>query len=278
MLEIVQYRNHLGENITFGQDGFFVNENDLRDFVWSYTNKNNRISSFRRNVQKKTLDVYVSCASDAEGIAKRNELFETCEKDVLAEQHGRFIIGDYYMRCYVVGSKKTEYLVNKRLMRITLSIVTDFPAWIKESSSTFRKSSSSLSPEYGGTNLDYAFDYNFDYASDVVNQVLINGDFASSNFRMIIYGPCIGPEINISGHSYNVASELTETEYIVIDSTEKTIVLCRANGQQVNCFNDRNRESYIFEKIPSGENSVTWDGDFGFDVVLLEERSEPKWT
>ena len=43
-------------------------------------------------------------------------------------------------------------------------------------------------------------------------------------------------------------------------------------------FSDRNRDDYIFEKIPSGSNDVSWDGAFGFDVTLLEERSEPKWT
>lgn len=276
MLEIVQYRNHLGESITFGQDGFFVNENDLRDFVWSYTNKNNRISSFRRNVTKKTLKVYIACTSEAEGIAKRNELFETCEKDVLAEQHGKFVIGEYYMRCYVVGSKKTEYLVSKRLLMVTLSVVTDFPVWVKESTTAFRKTDEDV--ESNGEFLDYAFDFPFDYAYEYAIQNLINDDFVATNFRLIIYGSCSNPRIHIGGHEYLVNATLLNGEYLVVDSSAKTIVLVRTNGEKVNCFNKRSRESYVFEKIPVGANAVSWEGEFGFDVTLLEERSEPKWT
>lgn len=278
MLEKVQYRNHLGEVITFGENGLFVNENDLRDFLWSYTSKNNRISAFSKGVVKKTLQVIIVCGSEEEGIAKRNALFETCEKDVLAKQHGRIIIGDYYMRCFVVGSTKTEYLQSKRYMKVKLSIVTEYPTWIREKLNPFRMSNSPLAPGAEGQNLDYPFDYAFDYVSDIVSKAVHNEDFASSNFRMVIYGPCINPEIYIANHVYNVNTEVSANEYIVINSGEKTIELIRSNGEKVNCFNDRNRDSYVFEKIPSGANEVMWDGSFGFDVTLLEERSEPKWT
>lgn len=278
MLEQLQYRNHLGEVISFGMDGIFVNENDLRDFAWSYTSKNNRVSSFRKGVVKKTLNVIIACTSEEEGLKKRNALFEICEKDVLAEKHGRFIIGGYYMRCYVTGSKKSEYLLNKQQMKVKLTIITDFPAWVKESTSVFRRADSPVISGNGGTNLDYVFDYPFDYASDIMNKILANEDFAASNFRMIIYGPCISPQIYISGHVYNVTTEIASNEYMIIDSVEKTIDLIRVNGEKVNCFNDRSRASYVFEKIPPGANDVTWDGNFGFDVTLLEERSEPKWT
>ena len=40
----------------------------------------------------------------------------------------------------------------------------------------------------------------------------------------------------------------------------------------------RNKDSYIFEKIQPGTNYVIIDGDFGVDIILMEERSEPKWT
>ena len=278
MLEVLEYRNHLGEIIFFGKEGIYANENDLRNFAWSYNSKNNRLSSFRRGVTKKNLDVWIVCTSEEEGIKKRNALFEICEKDVLAEEYGRIFIGGYYMKCYVIGSKKSEYLIDKKLMKVQLNIVTDTPAWFRESTNVFRRISNPLSPAAGGQDLDYLFDYAFDYASDVEFQTLANGDFTASDFRMIIYGPCVSPQIYISGHTYNVATEIGSNEYMLIDSIEKTITLVRTNGKKVNCFNDRNRESYVFEKIPAGANSVTWEGDFGFDITLLEERSEPKWT
>lgn len=276
MLEILQYRNHLGEGIAFGQGGFFVNKNDLRDFVWGYTSRNNRLSSFQKGVVKKSLTVVIACNSEAEGIAKRNALFEVCEKDVLAKKHGKIIIGDYYMKCFVVGSKKAEYLYSERCMKVSLTIVTDFPVWVKESTTIFRVEGEGGSS--AGLYLDYPYDFPFDYAYELAMQNLINGDFVATNFRLVIYGACSNPRIFIGGHEYLINTDVGAGEYLVIDSSEKTITLVRGNGEKVNCFNSRNRGSYVFEKIPVGANAVTWEGDFGFDVTLLEERSEPKWT
>lgn len=276
MLERLQYRNHLGEGITFGQDGFFVNENDLRDFVWNYTSKNNRISSFHKSVVKKTLPVVIACTSEEDGLAKRNALFEVCEKDVLAKKHGKIHIGDYYMKCFITGSKKSEYLYSNQSMKVNLTVITDFPVWVKESTTVFRKEGDV--PLEEGQFLDYAYDFPFDYAYELAMQNLINEDFVATNFRLIIYGSCSSPRIHIGGHEYLVNMDIDSGEYLIIDSSEKTIVLVRSNGEKVNCFNSRNRDSYVFEKIPVGANTVTWEGDFGFDVTLLEERSEPKWT
>lgn len=278
MLEQVKYKNHLGEEVTFGKGGIFVNENDLRDFAWSYTAKNNRISSFSKGVVKKTLPVIIACTTEAEGIIKRNNLFEVCEKDVLAKQHGKIIIGDYYLKCYITGSKKSDYLTNKGYLRLQLTVATDFPAWFKESTNIFRRLDSVVIDGSAGKNLDYAHDYPFDFASEVANRDIINDDFVATNFRMTIYGPCVAPEIYVGSHCYSVNTELLASEHLIVDSAAKTITLIRKNGEQVNCFNDRSREHYVFEKIPSGANTVTWEGDFGFDITLLEERSEPKWT
>lgn len=278
MLEKLQYRNHLGEEISFGQGGFFVNESDLHDFTWKYTSKNNRLSSFQKGVEKRTLTVIIACTSEKDGLAKRNALFEICEKDILANNHGKIIIGDYYMKCFVTGSKKSDYLYNNQTMKTKLTIVTDLPAWIKESTKSFRKLTSAAGEGGTGQNLNFPHDYPFDYASDFAKQKLVNDDFVSSNFRMIVYGPCTNPEIYIAGHVYNVSVAILKNEYLVIDSVEKTIELIRSNGEKVNHFNERNKESYVFEKILPGSNAVTWDGEFGFDVTLLEERSEPKWT
>ena len=98
-----------------------------------------------------------------------------------------------------------------------------------------------------------------------------------SNFRIVIYGPVINPTIYIAGHEYTVNIEISENEHLTIDSIERTIVLTRYDGTLFNAFGDRNKASYIFQKIPKGNCVVAWDGSFGFDVVLCEERSEPKW-
>jgi len=128
-----------------------------------------------------------------------------------------------------------------------------------------------------GDGVDYPFDFSFDYLTDIASTSLVNGHFVPANFKIVVYGPCVNPSINIAGHTYQVDCTVADGEYLTIDSTAKKIFTTRNDGSTVNQFNNRNKSSYIFEKIPSGANPVTWNGDFGFDVILMEERSEPKW-
>ena len=274
MLERITYKNHINEVIEIGRSNIFVNESDLHDFAWSVTSKNDRISSFKKGVVKKSIPLQIVCESESEGIRIRNQIFEVMEKDVLAMQHGRITIGDYYLKCFVTGSKKTEYLKSKKLMTVTLTVQTDFPAWIKETKTSFNYGSSAA---LEGTDMDFNNDFPMDYTSNLLGQSLENTGFAESNFVIDIYGACTNPKIIIGGHDYEVTTEIEANEYLTINSVDKTIILTKSDGSKENCFNLRNRNSYIFEKIASGSNTVSSNSGFKFDVTLLEERGEPKW-
>ena len=210
---------------------------------------------------------------EEEGIALKNKLFEVFEKDVLAVKHGKIIIGDYYLQCFVTESKKSEYLIHKSYMKVTVKVSTDIPSWIRETSSMFNYGDGGTS----GVDLDFNRDFPFDYTSNLIGKQLNNTHFVSANFRMNIYGSCKNPRITVAGHDYEVSASIGANEYLTIDSTDKTIILTHSNGTKENCFNLRNRDSYIFEKIPSGQSNVSANGDFKFDIVLLEERGEPRW-
>ena len=272
MLERLKYKNHMGEVIDFGRSGVFVGGNNLHDYSWTVSQKNSKISAFKREVTTRTLPVIIFCSTPEEGVAVRNRLMEVAEKDVLAKKPGRIIIGDYYFSCFVTGSKKRGYLASRRKMEVDLTIHSDAPYWVREDTHSFRKNGASA---FG---LDYPHDYVFDFTSSFKNSTIINTDFTASNFRMIIYGPCKDPSVYVSGHAYVVNSDVAAGEYLTIDSAAKTVTKTATDGTITNVFNLRGRESYIFEKIHSGDSSVTWAGDFGVDIILLEERSEPKWT
>ena len=274
MLEKLIYKNHINETLEFGKAPLFVNQNDLRDFAWDITSKNDRISSFKKGIVSKTIPIILKCDTENEGITLRNKIFEVLEKDVLAKQHGRFIIGDYYLKCYVTGSKKAEYLIHKGYMVLTATVQTDYPEWVKETTSSFGSAS-----DTGEAFLDFPFDFSFDYKNAMVNSFLINSGFAESNFRLTIYGAVSNPTIYINGHEYSVDVEIAAGEYLTIDSVAKTIVLTKNNGAKVNCFNKRNKDSYIFQKIAAGSNTISSTiQQIRFDITLLDERSEPKWT
>lgn len=274
MLEQLKYKNHVNEVFEFGKNGIFVDMSDIHDYEWTVKAKNNRIASLDYAISKRKLPIVICCDTEEKGIEARNKLLEITEKDVLAMQHGRIIIGSYYFKCFVTKSEKSNYLTSKRLMKLTLTLTTDFPFWVKETTHTFN---SSLSAASEGKNLDFSFDHPFDYRSSIDSDILNNSGFVPANFRMVIYGPCTNPAVYIADHAYQVNCSVGGNEYLTIDSSLKKVFLTSNTGVVTNMFSKRNRESYIFEKIPSGANTVTWSGDFGFDVILLEERSEPKW-
>lgn len=272
MIEKVTYVNHINESIEFGSEGIFVNSNDLRDFSWEVININKKISSFKKGITSKKLPVVIKCDSEADCVTMKNRLFEVCEKDVIARKCGRLYIGDYYLRCFVTGSTKSSYS-SKDYLKVTLTLTTDFPYWIKETTIMFNGFETTL-----GKNMDFESDFNYDYTPNTLNQKLVNRNFVESNFRLVIYGVAENPEITISGHVYSVDVSIGKNEYLTIDSIEKTIVLTKPDGSTVNFFNYRNKDSYVFQKIPAGELDVLASSSFNFGITLLEERGEPKWT
>lgn len=278
MLEQLKYKNHLNEVFEFGKDGIYVNTGDLRDYEWSVSTKGRRISSFDYSVGKKKLPVVIVCDTEAQGIEARNKLFEVVEKDVLARKHGQIIVGDYYLKGFVTASKKSNYLLQKRLMEAELTISTDFPYWVKETTTPYSMVGAAATIGESGEFLDYPIPFPHDYYCDLNTKPLVNSNFVASNFRLIIYGTCVNPTISIADHIYQVNCTVEANEYLTIDSATKKIFITGNDGTVRNVFNLRNRASYVFEKIPTGSNVVSWNGNFAFDIVLLEERSEPKWT
>lgn len=130
----------------------------------------------------------------------------------------------------------------------------------------------------GSEFLDFDIEYAYDYTNSIERLELVNQNFVASNFRLTIYGEALNPRISVNGHVYEVEGTVEAGQHLVIDSINKTITLHTKNGATVNKFNSRNRDSYIFEKIPTGDLKLSRSDNFGFDLTLIEERGEPKWT
>lgn len=276
MLDKMTYTNHMNEKIVFGESPYFANYSNLRDFKWEYTKANNKILSFEKGIGERKLPVTIMCNTEEEGNQKKNALYEIMEKDVLAMQYGTLEIGQYKMQCYIKESAKSEFLYDKKYMKVDLVIVTDRPYWVKEKTFVFGQSN-----QQGGDEtafLDFDIEYAYDYTNSMESMNIVNNNFVASNFRLAIYGEALNPRISVNGHVYEVSGTVEAGQNLVIDSIEKTITLNTKNGAKVNKFNERNRDSYIFEKIPAGDLVLARSDNFRFDLTLIEERGEPKWT
>lgn len=273
MLEQFIYINSLGETLEFGKDTLFVNENDLRDFAWDITSKNDRISGFRKGIVQKTIPVILKCESEVEGVQLRNKLFEVFERDVISKKHGKIQIGEYYLRCFITGVKKTQYLTDLSYLVLSLTVQTDLPDWVKESKIIYQ-----VNNTVSNKPLDFPYDFPYDFTDRVTKNEINNNGLKPYDFIMTIAGYVKNPTIYIGGHLYSVNVIIEDTDYLKINSVDKTIILYKENGEQINCFNNRNRDSYIFEKIPLGKSIITsTNSEIYFEMTLLEGRSEPKW-
>lgn len=125
---------------------------------------------------------------------------------------------------------------------------------------------------------DYPYEYNLEYGVQIGGRSIANSSYTGNAFRIMIYGAVINPTVIIGGHPYTVNGAVGEGETLTIDSMTKTITLTTASGSKINYFDKRDRQNYIFQPIQPGQNAVAWSGDFGFELTVIEERSEPKWT
>ena len=247
--EQIRYVNHLNEPLYFGENNMYVNLNSLHDFHWDVISKNDKISGFEKKIQKKTFPVRIAALSEEEGYQKRNELFEIPEKDVLAGIPGRLIINGYYLSCFITDSGKSYYSTDGKFLSCDITVTTDNAFWIRE-----------RTPEISG-------------------EYFTNPNSFDSNFRIVISGAVSNPEIVIRGHVYQVYVNVPSGKSLVIDSIEEVAYITDSLAEEMlSVFGDRNRESYIFEKIPAGRSGFATTANLNYSIVLYDERSEPKWA
>ncbi len=276
MLENFVYENHLGQRFVGLENGVYLNSNDLRNYEWDYDIINNRISRFFRGVTSRKLPLIVCCSTTAEANEARNRLLELAEADIDAMLPGKIFTGDYYTTGYITASKKTDYRTHGRFCKIDLTLTSPDPSWSRETVHVFGSSDEGASASRSG--FDFPFDYDYDYSVSTTSRQVVCNTIKPSKFKLRIYGEATDPAVMINGHAYRVNGMVKAGESLLIDSLNKTITLTTATGSKINWFANRDRTDYIFEPIPPGVNNVFYNGSFKFDLIVIEERSEPRWT
>lgn len=276
MLDKFIFENHLGQRFEGLPNGVYLNHKDLRNYSWSYETINNRISRFYMKTSKRRIPLVVNCDSDEAAIAVKNRLHELAEADIEAKIPGKIFVGDYYTNGYITSSSIINFQNSKRYCEIELTLTSDDPAWYREKTHTFTSNEGSTIGIGGGT--DYPYDYQYDYALSQIGRKIVCDTIGSNAFRLLIYGEAVNPSVIVGGHVYAINGTIGKGETLLIDSLAKTITLTTASGSKINWFDKRGHEQYIFEPIPVGQNTVSWIGTFGFDLTVIEKRSEPKWT
>ncbi len=279
MYDIYYVGNQNSEKIDFCKWPYMVTGGDLFNGDYDEVEENDHVQEFERKITDKSITIEIRAVGN-EFRKAVDYLEDVAEKDIINATPGRLYVGDSYMKCWITGTSKDRWVSDLDSISNSLTIRSDYPYWISEQSYTFLKQSQSgyISPW-----LEFPYDHPYEYSKVRNIQYIQNTNYTASGFRMIIYGPCINPLIRIAGHVYELQTTLYDGEYAIIDSStryskDRKIVKIKMDGSQEDIFNSRNKSSDIWQKIPAGRSIVSWNGSFGFDIVLFNERGQPRWT
>lgn len=267
-----------GEMINLSGEGIFarIKKAGFYDYEWKVLTKTTRsgvkVTGFSKEAVK--YKVLIDFKGKKEERAKAAEkLFRMIETDISEMSLGKLMFKGFYIECYVIGSNFVETLSNRTIQK-EFTVYAPNPCWIKEENFSFERYNES--PEDGY--LEFPYDFPFEYTSAQKGMSTLNNDhYADTNFKMTIYGPVVNPVINIGNYPYEVNTTVEANEYLVIDSTKNAVKRTLTNGTIINEYNRRSFENSVFRPIPPGNHNVLWSGDFGWDITLYQERSEPKW-
>ena len=307
----IYYKTGTGsEIINLDQPPYWMQTGDFLDYAWEYEISGRHIGKLRKTVQEKEFTITVFGKTEEEYAHNINTLHQAFERDVLKNTPGRLYFGEYYLSCFVYTSEKTEWEYGCNSMDNTLGIIEANSFWRRETTHRYLPQQKPVegdvqNPDISGEKLegellghgavvkDFPFDFLkpsnlkityplFGFPFDLVGthgrRTLNNEAFTDTDFVMVIYGFVDNPNIQIAGHPYTVYATIYEGERLIIDSAAGTVKKIGRLGEETNLYNARRKDYSVFRKIPPGVQTVSWPGTYGVDIILYDERSEPKWS
>lgn len=285
------YVNSKGRRINFYEYPFIMQEGNLLNYSYSYDStagSRPKLLHVRKGVGERSFKLALLPNIEA-GLSyseRRNalktaadELFEAFEYDVVNNINGALWTDTgYYLPCRILASDKDNNGILNGLPFAfeTFKAVSDVNAWIRPVIKSFYIGSGITAEN---ADADYPYDYSYDYAQSKSGIDYFNTHhFAECDFKMVIYGPVSNPVVNINNYPYTVHTDAENGEYFIIDSKAGTVEKVLSAGECINVFNLRGKEHSVFKKLPPGDLTVTWNGNFGFDITAFVERSEPSWS
>ncbi len=245
------------------------------DYALSYTTfgkTNPKIGKFKNQIKKGDMKIIVFGQTREDFCENVNNFMNVINYDVDNNTTGRLYCGEQYCSGYFCKNVHGTTYNNSKRAELKLNFVAENGSWITEKDFSFEAKTLSLSNVK-----KYAYKYPYRYSTSSGENYIENNHYTDCNFKLRIYGPCVNPHIIIGTHRYQVWTILTEGERLEIDSIRNKVYKVMVNGTKVSLFNERDKQSCVFDKIPPGRQRVAAPGTFNFDLTLYEERSEPQW-
>ena len=243
---------------------------------WSYStisgvNGLGKVKRFWKDTEEATLKVSVLADNKEEFNAVMYQMHRTFDRDIRQMKPGKLWWNGFYKEVFAVETGNEEFEELMESVEKTIKFISVYPYWIQKNVFQYLSYTGAV-----GT-LDFPIDYAFDYDQSEFTEVVINDCIDAANFEIIFYGPCIDPDVTVGDHLYALYVTLEAGEYAVIDSKTKKIMKYSITGDPENVFHLRDKDSYIFQRIPEGSTAITRSKDLAVDISIFDERGEPDW-
>ena len=276
----LKYVNHKGAVLDLSDWPYVLQSDHLFDYEWQYNEINTGkrggvISSFYKDARTTDATICIHSMDDTEFESAMNRFFEVVEADIAAKIPGRLVLPDgYYLICYIVASSDEGWRRGIRTDMKRVKLVSEYPWWCLDVLYRFEPGMSGIDENYEF--LDFPIDFPLDFSNAGSAKVVFNNSIESAMFKMIMYGPAVNPYTRIGKALYRVDIELKQSEWLIIDSRDRTVMHHKAAGFSVPVFNSREKAEGVFQPIPNGMNRVQETNCY-FDLTVYEGRSVPKW-
>lgn len=271
------YESATGEILELMKDGIYAQEPEtLTSNKWSYTtisgiNGLARVKKFYKNAQTSKLKLSIM-ADDADSFNEiMYQMHRIFEKDVRNLTPGKIWWNNFYKEGFVFSSSNSDFEELFESVEHEIEFLSTKDSWIRKTAYQYR------AQDVEDGTLDYPRDYGYDYDKSDISEILDNRCIGEANFEIIFYGPSVDPLITIGKNSYSLDVTLKEGEYATINSFTKKIRQYSNTGEETNIFDRRDREHNVFQKIPEGIVPVLRNKDMQVDIIIYDERGEPRW-
>lgn len=279
----IYYINSKGDRLDFlNSDKYTIQDieklfqyNDNYDYVEGSKGKR-RYSNFSIKNEDIPLKISFVCDSEEEFDSTLEEVSNVFKYDINKGVMGKLYVNEYYRECFIVSRGYSEYEDLFYTTDVSYSIISENPYWLKESYFEFLINGSQESSSDEELYLDFPYDFMYDFSNKQLSTYVDNDSSMESSFKLIVYGPCTNPSLTIGDNTYNINVTLTSGQYLYVDSLNRKMHKVLSNGEKQNIFSLRDRTKNIYESIKTGRSDITWDNTFGFDLILYDQRGDPR--
>lgn len=245
----------------------------VRADSWDYQAGYRDLSYAARRARKESITVAMLdlVAADALRLA--------ADADLSSMTPGTLDFDGWSQRCYIAGIEAKAVTGGAAVVELEAVLLDG--VWRKRDAYEFRPGAGSGTVGVGH-GYAYGYTYGYPYSEETSREIEVDSIVASP-FRIIVYGPAVRPSVTVGGNRYQVSTDVPDGGYLLIDSIEGTVTKVAKNGYKTNALPDAvlgggvGSGSYIFEDIPAGTSTVSYDGSFGWDLEVYREDGAVPW-